>query len=146
VATLFVVPVLIREPQTTNPLKFVQSSADLIRRTWGESLIALVGGPMLVVLPVLILIYFSVGVVLGAIARLLALGSAWVVLDALASAILIFMLLFVPIGALLMAAICHVLYKIFFGLLYIYAAEGVPPGTFTAEEFDKAWVVRKKRS
>jgi hypothetical protein len=145
VATFFVVPVLIREPQTTNPLQLVRTSAGLLRRTWGESLITVAGGPLLIVMPGLLLSFFIFEFVLASIVKLLALGSAWVVFDALASALFVLLLLFIPIGACLIGALSGVIYKIFYSGLYVYAAEGVPPGTFTAEEFDMAWVVRGKK-
>jgi hypothetical protein len=134
VATLFVVPILIREQETRNPLHYVQISADLIRRTWGEYLIGVIGSPLLLMLPVCALLGLILG--LGSVGVWFLTGS------------IVAVLVFVALQAFLYAAfsaLFSVLYKIFHSGLYIYAAEGVPPGAFTAEEFDKAWVVRGKK-
>lgn len=43
VAAVFAVPVIVREDKHANPLRFLQTSASMLRRTWGESLIGYVG-------------------------------------------------------------------------------------------------------
>ena len=43
VASVFVVPVIVVETKTTNPLRFLKTSAPLLKKTWGESLLGYLG-------------------------------------------------------------------------------------------------------
>jgi len=43
VASIFVIPVIVREERNTNPLKVLKTSATMLKKTWGESLIGFLG-------------------------------------------------------------------------------------------------------
>ena len=131
VAAVFAIPVLIREG-AGNPVVVLRHSVRLLRRTWGESLIAYVG---------LTLAGWVAGLVaLGTV--LIAFAVAWFVPNwlALASAAAAGLGLFLVAGYL--AGVMGDIYRC---ALYIYASEGVVPAPFTPAMMDAAWKVRPSR-
>ena len=76
VAAVFVIPVIIREENHTNPVLFLKTSALLLKKTWGESLIGYAGisfgggliisGLFVIILPCLLVSYL--------------LGNGWMIL------------------------------------------------------------------
>lgn len=137
VASVFVVPVLIREEESANPFELLKKSALLIRRRWGEGLIGYVGiraaGAVLALS--LIMVFGLLFVVVGLL-------MAWYVPSLLIPFVVIL------IGTSLLATILvayfeNVLNRVFQCALYIYAAEGVVPGPFDQALLDAAWKVQK---
>jgi hypothetical protein len=129
VASVFVIPVMIREP-STNPFTLLKNSAVTLRKTWGEALIGYVG------------ITFGVWIVLA--------GSFVFVVGVICLSVLLKQpVLILPAGVLWLLAIIAFLYvvsiadDIFRCALYVYASEGVVPAPYTAELMDAAWKVRK---
>ena len=138
VASVFVVPVLIREEESANPFELLKKSAMLIRKRWGEGLIGYVGIRTAgVVLAVGLIVVFSILlVVLG-----LAVGSY------LPSAMAPFLVILIGtwlFSMILVAYFENVINKVFQCALYIYAAEGVIAGPFDQALLDAAWKVKKK--
>jgi hypothetical protein len=138
VASVFAVPVLIREQEAANPFEILKKSALLIRRRWGEGLIGYLGIRTAgVLLAVGLIVAFSVLlVVLG-----LAVGTY------LPSPLLPFLVVLIGIwlfSFILVAYFENVINKVFQCALYIYAAEGVVPGPFDQAMLDGAWKVKKK--
>src|SRR5882672_8253508 len=43
IASVFVIPIIVREEQSANPLNLLKKSAGILKRTWGEALIGYVG-------------------------------------------------------------------------------------------------------
>lgn len=132
VAAVFSIPVIIRR-QDNNPLSVLRDSATTLKRTWGESLAGYVGiqlGGGLVILAVIGLTILTA-----------VLGHLW--LNSMLLPILVVatgLLLVVAIGMLLTMA-GHV-YRC---ALYVYASEGVVPGTFTPELLNAGWKVKKRK-
>jgi hypothetical protein len=133
-ASLFVLPVLVRETNSVNPLGFLRSAALLLTRTWGESLVGYAGtqviGRVVVAISLPLL-------VLSVVASLLYNGAV------LMTIVLIFLVWFLLIGGVFY--ILHVLERIFLGALFIFATEGVVPGPFDKEMMDAVWKVKNGR-
>ncbi len=137
VASVFAVPVLIREEACANPFEVLKKSALLIKKRWGEGLIGYVGirtaGVVLVL--VLVLLFTVLLAVLGI-----------VVAQAFPSMLVSVIVILVGIWLLsiiLVAYFENVINKVFQCALYIYAAEGVVPGPFDEALLDAAWKVKK---
>lgn len=127
IASVFAIPVIVREGASANPLQVLKSSAYLLKKTWGESLIGYVGisagtflafTPLIVVVPLAFVfgwVFFWVGLAL------------W----------LVFLFVFVYV-----LGVAGQVYK---GALYIYASEGVVPGPFDEDQMNMAWRVKSAR-
>ncbi len=126
VASVFVVPAIVVETETVNPLQFLKTSALLLKKTWGESLLGYLGvqfGGVLIFLGSLVLL--AAGVVFS-----IAMGTVWV----LAAVFVLWLVALLGFMFLL-----NVASQVFLGALYLYAAEGVAPGPFDREQMDMAW-------
>jgi hypothetical protein len=126
VASVFYVPVLIREESTTNPIRILAKSASTIKRTWGEVLTGYVGlQGVNAVVAVLSILIIPTAVVLAAVY-----GS---------------FLLLIPVGVIWLGFVLTYSYlativgHIYLCALYIYASEGVVPEPFNRELLDGAW-------
>jgi hypothetical protein len=129
VASIFAIPVIIRE-ETTNPVTLLRNSAATLRKTWGESLIGYAG--------------ITVG------SWIVALGSlAFLAIAVVGSILLHVPLLILPAVLLWLAAICIYGYvigvasHIYRCALYVYASEGVVPAPYSADMMNMAWKVKK---
>jgi hypothetical protein len=130
VASVFAIPVIIREQPTANPLSILTKSAGTIKRTWGEMLTGFVGLGSANLLAVLGSLVF-----LGlALAASVALHNFWIML---------------PAGVLWLVAIlaysyfANVASQVYLCATYIYASEGVVPEGYDRELMDCAWKVKK---
>jgi hypothetical protein len=122
-AAQFVVPAINREPQTMNPLAHLKISVDMVRRVWGEALVVgFFGASGLGCYVAFGVLGFSM--LAGSITHMDA-PVVW--------------------GALLCFGIfclTHGINGIYRCALYIYATEGIAPGPFDTELFNRAWSVR----
>lgn len=132
VASVFVVPAIILEPETANPLRYLKTSASLLKRTWGESLIGFVG--------------FQFGGLLIFIGSLVFLGIGC------ALSVMLHTLLFIAvISVLWLFGLISLLYllsvagQVFIGAIYLYAAKGVVTAPFNEEQMHTAWKQKKQR-
>jgi len=129
VASVFAIPVMIRE-ERASPLVLLRNSAATLRRTWGEALIGYVGiglGTGLAVLGAML--FLAAGIVLAAWLHLPALGLGAAGIGLLA-----------VVGIGYVGNIANDIYRC---ALYVYASEGVVPEPYTTELLDAAWKVRK---
>lgn len=129
VASVFVIPMLVREPQTQNPFKLLTRSARTLKQTWGEMLTGYVG-----------LQGMNVAVLL------VSLGY-WAVAGGIAYLTQAPILLLPAAGLWLLALIAYsylagVASKVYLGALYLYAVEGAVPENFNREMMDMAWKVK----
>jgi hypothetical protein len=125
-ASIFVIPTLVRDTETTNPLQLLRNSAGTLKRTWGETVIGFVGMEAVLIffmLPIFLAIPFISGFTHHAM-----------------SPALIFCGIFLMIFPL--SWIVNVVNSVYRSALYIYATEGVLPGTFDKELLDSAWKVK----
>ena len=137
VASVFAVPVLIREEESANPFEVLKKSALLIKRRWGEGLIGYVGirtaGAAIAV--GLVALFAILLVILG-----LAVGTY--APSALVPFLVILLVTWL-VSMILVAYFENIINKVFQCALYVYAAEGVIPGPFDQALLDTAWKVKK---
>jgi hypothetical protein len=136
VACIFIIPTLVREEETANPLKLLRTSAGTLKRTWGELVIGFAGVELAFGLTVLLLIV--VALFTGGAATLFLCwhfhwNEIWVVW-AILGELLVFML---PLG--LIGSVVNPVYRC---ALFVYATEGVIPASFDQELLDSAWKVK----
>ena len=130
VASIFAIPILVREPSLSNPLAVLSRSAETIKRTWGEMLSGYIGmkGSNVLFFWASILVWLWAGL----IAYLL--GNPWVLLVA---------------GVLWL--VCVVVYsylasvasRVYLCALYLYASDGVVPGPYDASMMTMGWKQKK---
>jgi len=138
VASVFAVPVLIREEEAANPFEVLKKSALLIKRRWGEGLIGYVGIRTAgAILAVALIVFFSI---------LLVVLGLWVgtSMPSLLTPLIVVLIATWLLSSILVAYFENVINKVFQCALYIYAAEGVVPGPFDEAVLDAAWKVKKK--
>ena len=122
-ASVFVIPVIINEPLSKRPFDYLKISANLLKRVWGEGVIGLSSQWLaIVVLSVLL-----------AVGTAIAFGSEFHMQIMVLSVVVFAMI----------AMLLSLAYQIFKCGLYVYATEGVAPGSFDEELFDRAWTVNK---
>ena len=127
VASVFVIPVIVREGASANPVQFLKSSAGMLKKTWGESLIGYSGisaGTFLAFTPSLIILPLSL---------VFGLTFFWVGLGLWVVCFVVF------------AYVISVAGQVYKGALYIYASEGVVPGPFDEDQMNMAWRVKTAR-
>jgi hypothetical protein len=126
VASVFVVPIIVMETEGANPVHFLKTSAAMLRKTWGESLLGYLGiriGGLLALAGSLVL--FVVLIVLGGVfENYLILGIVSVIW-------------FVSLVAFLY--LLNVAGNVYQGALYVYAAEGAVPAPFDQDQMNRAW-------
>jgi len=129
VAAVFVIPVIIREDKSVNPLGFLKRSAVMLKKTWGESLIGYLGirfGGVICVLGSLVLFAIPLGIGL-------ALENPWVIIPAVALEFLCLMVI---------TYLLNIASQVYRCALFIYASEGVVPGPYDQDMMDLAWKVK----
>jgi hypothetical protein len=129
VACIFVIPIIIREEATGNPITILKKSAATIKRTWGETFTGYVGLRMASV----IFLFLS----------LAALGSAIVLaveLNNLALGLVAGLLWFLAFIAWHMFT--SLASQAYLCALYIYASEGVIPEPYDQSLLNVAWKVK----
>lgn len=132
VACIFVVPVIVREEKSANPVLFLKTSASVLKKTWGESLIGYVGIALFNWAYLwLSLVFFGVGIFLcyraGNFWMLIVPGLLWLLLT------------------ILYAWFASIASQVFQCALFIYATEGVIPGPFEKDQMDMAWKIKSGR-
>jgi len=130
IASVFVIPIIVREEQGANPLNLLKKSAGILKRTWGEALIGYAG---LAVANTLIVIG-SVVLLMGALFVSFALDNYWLI------AITGVFWLFTMFAWSYVTSVASQVYK---GALYLYAAEGVVAEPYNQEMLDMAWKFKK---
>lgn len=132
VACIFIIPTLVRENETVNPLKLLHTSAGTLKRTWGELVIGFIG------------LELASGLLL--LAALLAGGAAtlyfcwcfhltmWLAVPVMMGELMLLLLLLGLIGS-----VANPVYRC---ALFVYATEGVVPDSFDKELLDSAWKVK----
>jgi len=130
IASVFVIPVIVRDEQTMNPIAMLRKSAGVLRQTWGESLIGYAGvsfGSAIIVL--LSVLWLAGGIFIAA-----SLQLYWLIAVVVASWL---------IGIVLWAYVLSVASQIFRCALFLYAAHGTLPAPYTDEMVALAWRMKK---
>ena len=134
VACIFIIPTLVRDAESSNPIKLLRGSVGTLRRTWGEAVVGFVGiqlisllsmTTMIVGIPMVVLRYPNPGLNINHLMYYQA-GIFFV-------AVLV---------ATVLSYLGGLLNSVYRCALYIYATEGVVPGTFDKELLDSAWKVK----
>jgi hypothetical protein len=129
-ASIFVIPILAREPTLANPFKVLSRSAETIKRTWGETLTGYAGmqGMNILVLCASLLLWVVAIMAAG------FLGNAWLLLA-----------FGLPWLAALIAYsyLASVASRVYLCALYVYAADGVVPSQFDSEMMHSGWKIKK---
>jgi hypothetical protein len=130
VASVFVIPVIITEQTSINPLHMLKTSALTLKKTWGESLIGYLGlqfGGLLVLIGSLLCLA-------GAIAASIALDNFWI----LAGTGLVWL-----ISMTAFAYLTSVAGQVYRCALFVYASEGTIAEPYNLELLQMAWKVKK---
>ena len=130
VACVFVIPVIVTEEETANPIEVLKKSALTLTRTWGESLIGYagvsIGGGIIMVAS---LVWLGAGIFVATNLHSLALG-ALVVLSWL-------------VGVCIMSYLMGIASQIFRCALFLYATKGTLPDPYHEDMMALAWKVKK---
>jgi hypothetical protein len=136
VACIFIIPTLVRDEQTVNPVKLLRHSAGTLKRTWGELVIGFAGMELAFGFAALLLVV--VALLTGGVATSLTCWgfhwSQWWILPVVIAEWLSL--------ALVLGLIGSVVNPVYRCALYVYATEGVIPDTFDQELLDSAWKVK----
>lgn len=133
VASVFAVPLIVRDDQGANPLRYLKSSASILRRTWGEAIIG----------------YAGISLGRGAIA--LGMGCLFIflvipVLVVFNSVAMVLTMGVIAIGCIIVVSyVLSVVNQVYRGALFIYATEGVIPGPFNETDMNMAWKLKAAR-
>ena len=130
IAAVFVIPIIVREEHSANPVNMLKRSAGILKRTWGEALIGYVG---LTFANVLIMVG-SLVLLIGATIASIALDNYWLI--AITGALWL-------LAMFAWAYVTSVASQIYKGALYLYAAEGVIPEPYNREMLEMAWKYKK---
>lgn len=130
IACVFVIPVIITEQETTNPLVVLKKSALTLTRTWGESLIGYAG----VSLGGSLIFFGSILLLGGGIAVSVLLHLWWL-------AVLVFLGWLA--GIFILSYLMSVASQIFRCALFLYASNGILPEPYNEEMMALAGKVRK---
>ena len=133
VAAVFAIPILVREPSTTSPVKVLFTSAGLIKRTWGEMLAGYVGLEGSHILWLWSSILYWAGSGLAAY----LLSNAWILLPAGILWLL---------GTIAYSYLASVASRVYLCALYLYAADGAVPGPYDAGMMEMAWKPKRVNS
>jgi len=130
VASIFAIPILVREPSLSNPFEVLSKSARTIKATWGEMLAGYLGmqGTNLLFL------WCSIVYWVGAGALAFISSKVWILLVALAP----WLLCLIAYGYL-----SSIASRVYLCALYLYASEGAVPGPFDASMMTSAFKTKK---
>ncbi|NRA37426.1 MAG: hypothetical protein HRU15_04755 [Planctomycetes bacterium] len=134
VAAVFAIPVMIRDPEASNPLRVLKTSALLIKSTWGEGLIGYAG-----------IKGFGLLVMLPFVLVLIAISAVLISVDINPEIVIPFAILALLIGIVVLSYISSVFSSIFQCALYVYAADGDMPGPFDNGVAESVWKSKKKK-
>ena len=126
IAAFFVVPVLVAD--RVGPFKALKTSASLIRKTWGEALVANVGFSaisVVAIIPALVLITIGAMLFQG--------------MPALAVTLIVFAVLVIATTALVVSTLDAILTS----ALYVYAVDGKLPDHFDGADLEHAFGPRE---
>jgi Family of unknown function (DUF6159) len=131
VSCIFIIPTLVRDTETTNPVELLRHSAGTLKRTWGELVVGFIGfnvAAVFIIVPMMICM-FVIGGFTASSHHFSILGP-----------MLIFFTTFLMI--LPLSWLKNLVNSIYRCALFIYATEGVIPGPFDKDLLDSAWKVK----
>ena len=138
-AVVFAIPMLVKDGETDNPLKLMQNSLAIVKRTWGELAFGFIGETAIYIFVLIASCAFFLAIL---VVDLLLVQRGSHVANTLFPYVLCFSIggiIFIPI---LLGLINEVVKMIYKSALFIYATEGVIPDAFDKEILDSAWKVK----
>ena len=136
VSCIFILPTLVRDTATINPVQLLKNSASTLRTTWGELVIGYVGVEAALI-TILLGTLFTYG--MGTMALYWALPG---VAAHYGAAILFGGLGIMLTEVIVLSWLSNLINPVYRSALYIYATEGVVPEHFDQELLDTAWKVK----
>jgi hypothetical protein len=129
-ASIFAIPILVRDPAVSNPFEILSKSARTIKNTWGEMLVGYLGmqGTNLMFLWGSILLWLATGAIaifLSNARILLVIGVPWLV------------------SLIAYGYLSGIASRVYLCALYLYAAEGTVPGPYDASMMSIAFKPKK---
>ncbi len=128
-ASIFAIPIIVRDHSVTNPFGILTRSAQTIKRTWGEMLAGYVGmrGTNLMVVWGSILFWMATG------ASALLFKNPWI------------LLMGIPWLGIIIAYsyVTSIASRVYLCALYLYASDGVVPGYYDTEMMGLGWKLKK---
>lgn len=128
-ACVFIIPTLVRDTETTNPVKLLRHSAGTLKRTWGELVVGFIGMEV-------ILIFVIIPVIIIPSMLPWMIGFSHPVMLPLLTFAIVFLTV-LPI-----TWFQNLVNSVYRCALFIYATEGVIPEPFDKELLDSAWKVK----
>ena len=129
VASVFAIPVIVREDQT-NPVAVLRRSSETLKKTWGESLLGYVG------------LTFASSVVILVSVVALAGGVALAIITQ-HPGVIVFLAVSWLFAVFALSYVVGIANHIYRCSLFLYASDGTIPAPFTPELMDGAWKVKK---
>ncbi len=130
IASVFVIPIMVRDEESANPFTMLRKSAEILTRTWGEALIAYIGiGFINTIVVIGSMMTLAVSIVVTT-----QLHQPWLVVVE-GGAWLVFMMCWFYL-----MNVANLVYK---GALYLYAAEGTVCEPYDQDLLDSAWKFKK---
>lgn len=131
VASVFAIPVIIRDPETANPVTILKKSAEILRNAWGEGLVGFIG-----LGGINLLVTFASFILLAGAATISAkLNNFWPLGLTIAGWVV-----FMFVWSYLMN-VAKLVYK---AALFMYAAEGVVTEPYDQDLLNSAWKFRRQ--
>ncbi len=128
VASVFAIPVIVREEQQSDPVAYLKTSASIIKRTWGEGLVGVVS------------------IAAATVLLSLALMTAFTVVMFVLPFAIVYAIVGFSALMLILMYLSALMKDIFLCGLYVYATEGVVPGGYDAAVMENAWRVKKRKT
>jgi hypothetical protein len=126
IASVFVIPIIVRDTETNNPFTMLKKSAGTLTRTWGEGLIGFIGIGALNTIVMMFLMISTLGLVIATS----KLHDFWLSGVVMAGSFVLMMLW------IYLTNVASLVYK---GALYLYAAEGTVSEPYDQQVLDSAW-------
>lgn len=130
IASVFVIPIIIRDAETNNPITMLKKSAGTVKRVWGEGLIGYIGIGAINSIVML----FSMILVGGAAFVSTQLHNFWL----LGIVIAVWF-----VSMMIWSYLMNVAGLVYKGALYLYAAEGTVAEPYDQQMLDSAWRYKK---
>jgi hypothetical protein len=140
VACIFIIPTLVRDTENSNPIGLLRNSVGTLRRTRGETVVGFVGIQLISLLSMFTMI-IGILLVIGIPAAFFSFASPGINISHLMFYQAAILLITVVVATTL-SCLGGLLNAVYRCALYIYATEGVVPGTFDKELLDFAWKVK----
>jgi hypothetical protein len=132
IASVFVIPIIVRDDSTVNPLALLKKSAGTLSQVWGEGLIGYVGIGIINT----IFMLGSVAILAVSVTVAIAIQNFWLLGFTIAGWI---------ISMFIWSYLMNVAGLVYKGALYLYASEGIVSEPYDQDMLNSAWKFKKVR-